>query len=288
MLYHRILAVILAATPLLCQPSAPTQFEAASVKTAVYDRTASCRGGPGSADPGRFVCNSWSLRDLVLRAWELTSMALSAPDSIDDVRFSISAAVPSHTTKHDFNLMLRQLLIDRIALVVHHETREQPVFDMMIAKGGHKLRPAEPLPDGASANDPSVPRLIRDQSGNMILPPGRPASVVGALPGGMYRMSVRMHPVSDIAASLEWNLKRRVIDKTGLAGLYDYTIDYAPDTVANPRSGMPEPAPSADAPSPKPDFVEAVRQQLGLTLQSARAKVDVLVVDSFRKTPTEN
>ena len=285
--HHRILAVLLAATPLLCQPSAP-QFEAASVKPAVADRTASCRGGPGSSDPGRFACDSWPLRDLILRAWELTSMALSAPNSIDDVRYSITAAVPPHTTKHDFNLMLQQLLADRIALVVHHETREQPVFEMVIARSGLKLRPAEPLPAGISANDPPAPRLIRDQSGNMVLPPGRPASVIGALPGGMYRLSVRMHPVSDIAGWLEWNLKRRVIDKTGLTGLYDYTVDYAPDTVANPRSGLPEPAKSADAASPNPDFVEAVRQQLGLTLQSARAKVDVLLVDSFRKTPIEN
>jgi uncharacterized protein (TIGR03435 family) len=281
-----VLALFLVA-PVWCQTAASPRFEVASVKQAEPDRTASCRGGPGSADPIRFVCTAWPLRLLIVRAWDLTPMALSAPNAIDNAHYTINASVPPKATREEFNLMLRQLLTEEVGLIVHHESREQAVFEMVVAKSGLKMPEAEAAPPGEAVSDASPPRLIRDKNGNQVLPPGRSATVVGALPGGMYRMSARMQPISRLASALEGSVGRRVIDKTGLTAKYDFTLDYMPDTVAHPNTGMPVPV-SADSASPGPNFVQAVSEQLGLKLQSGRATVDVLVVDRFNKVPAGN
>ncbi len=88
-------------------------------------------------------------------------------------------------------------------------------------------------------------------------------------------------------------LGRPVLDKTGLAGKYDYTIDY---TVVQgvayvpppPRDGPGPGAAASEASEPGPDIIAAVQQQLGLRLVPNKAMIDVVIIDKAEKVPTAN
>src|SRR6185437_15120026 len=94
------------------------EFEAVSVKAAGAMERGNCRGGPGSNSPGQYMCVGGSLELYVLRAWEVERYELAAPAEISETRFNITAKVPANATPHDFNLMLRSLLEQRVGVRV--------------------------------------------------------------------------------------------------------------------------------------------------------------------------
>lgn len=257
--------------------SAPLEFEAASVKLASHSDRGNCRGGPGTASPGQFSCIGFPLRMLVSMAWGLEAYELSGPPSIDEARYIIVAKVPPDTTKQQFNVMLQTLLVREIGLVCHYEAREQTIYNMAIAKGGVKLREAEPKLQGGTveAGSPvSAPRIVFDKNGN--LPAGIPALVTGGKPGGLIEVRARSQEMNKIARFVERNVRRKVIDSTGLAGSYDFVLTYEPDIPTATGSSATE---SFSGPS----FATALVQQLGLRLEAKSGMVDVLVVDKFNK-----
>ncbi len=260
------------------------EFEAASLKPASDTERGNCRGGPGSASPGQFTCVGWPLRFLVIRAWGLALHEYAGPPSAEDTRFSITAKVPLHTTKQEFNLMLRHLLESRLHLTVRRELQQQTVFDMVVAKGGLKMHPAEAAPatpTEASGGENPAPRLIRDANGNQVLPPGIPAVVTGGLAGGALQVMARMQDMDQVSRFVQSGVGRKVIDKTGLSGKFDFVMEYLPDKAASSRAAPDE---GASAPT----FAEAATSQLGLKLQAHKGMVEVLVVESFSKTPVAN
>ena len=99
--------------------------------------------------------------------------------------------------------------------------------------------------------------------------------------GGAFRLMARIQSFGDIAKAIEQEAGRRVIDKTGLTGLYDYTLDYSPvmDLSVN---GVSRPGGSAES------INGAVLHQLGLEMKTDKAEVSVLAVDHFDPTPTAN
>jgi uncharacterized protein (TIGR03435 family) len=204
--------------------------------------------------------------------------------------------------------MIQRLLAERLGLVVHHEAREQTVYEMAIAKGGLKLKDAEPAPasgpppDPAAAADgrPPTIHLGQDKNGNPQLPPGRPLALVMSS-GGVVRVMARMQSMSAILDTLERHISHPVVDKSGLTGKYNYTLEYA--SVNAPSVGMaPTASPDAlpgggaapgnaapnDASIPAAPFLVAVEQQFGLKLVPTKAPVDTLFVDSFHKLPVAN
>ena len=100
-------------------------------------------------------------------------------------------------------------------------------------------------------------------------------------------MTVKGLTLSDIAGKLSPQLRRPVIDKTGLTGKYDFALEYTPDL-----SGLPPPPDAAATPPPTSDLgtdlPSALEKQLGLKLTRRRAKLDVIVVDHVERNPTEN
>jgi bla regulator protein blaR1 len=169
-----------------------------------------------------------------------------------DTQYDIDAKLPAGTTKALFRVMLRSLLIERIGLVIHQETRTMPVYVMLPAKGGVKLR--------AAANSSGVPRLERA--------PGRGHLAVYATNAGLKEIAGLMEDVS----------RRPVIDKTLLAGSYDFQFEY---------SSFDGPDVDDDAPA-APPFLSAIQHKLGLVLTPARGPVEVLVVDKWNAIPTAN
>jgi len=265
-------------------PAAPA-FEVASVKIHTGPPVGPpIRGGPGTSDPERFGCTWINLKTLIMIAWELRPNELVASHLDIPDAYDIEAKIPPNTSNHDFHLMLQRLLTERFNLAVHRESRTEPVFVLEVARGGAKLQKAEPA---AQELPPSVvppwaqnPSASRDKDGKLQIPPGHPG-VLRVMVGGAFRLMARVQSSEDIAKAVEPETGRRVIDKTGLMGLYDYTLDFSP-VMDSSVNGVSRPGGSAES------INAAVLHQLGLEMKADKAEVSVLVVDRFESKPTEN
>ena len=256
----------------------PPAFEVASLKPAApSDRRGSMLGGPVTDGPGLFVCTNIPLRSLLLKAWAIPLYQLSGPRSIETERYDITAKIPPGTTKEDLNLMIQNLLAERLGLVVHHETNELRIYEMFIAKGGLKMKEAEQAAEARpTVPASSTPNLTGYKGGNPQLPPGRPQRDE-ATGRGVTRITARMQGITDVLNMMGSYCGRPVVNKTGLTGRYDYNLVFANDIAGTP-DGSSDPAPT---------FFAAIAQQLGLRLEPARGAIDVLHVDHFNKIPAD-
>src|ERR1700678_3958510 len=154
------------------------EFEAVSVKPSPEPAlgqgglATSCTGGPGTGEPGIYQCTRVVLASLIINSYGIAPYQLSGPDWITAQEFEITARGPEGATRDDIKLMLQSMLADRFKLAVHHETREMPMYDLVVAKGGPRLRPPmEESPQGSLPPDPgSQPN--RSGDGYPALPPG--------------------------------------------------------------------------------------------------------------------
>ncbi len=259
--------------------SNPPAFEVASVKVSTGSGGAYLTGGPGSTDPTQFTFVGASMGALLRRAYGVNSYQLSAPGGLPDAHFDILAKVPPSTAERQFGQMLQNLLIDRFAMKVHHETRNLAGYELIVAKGGLRMKTAEQTATPPASGIP-VGRLplIKDRAGDPQLPPGRNARLVLRLSDGRFRQSGRMQTMADIVEMCQRELGRPVVDRSGLTRVYDFNIDFmrAPDDPSEPID---------DAALP---FLTAFQSQLGLRLESKKVPVDVIVIDHIKKVPTEN
>ncbi len=180
--------------------------------------------------------------------------------------------------------MLQALLEDRFKLKLHRETRQAPVYELIVAKGGSKLKPFKqgscvPL-DAARALQSPLPSPAQGKWCD--------SGITGL---GAIHAFGRGVTIQVAAYLLSRNLDRPVVDKTGLAGLYDFDLEFARDpSLAGPPPPPPPPgglpADPANQPS-EPSIFTAVQQQLGLKLEPAEGPREVLVIDSVER-PSEN
>jgi uncharacterized protein (TIGR03435 family) len=253
------------------------RFEVASVKpSAKQGMITRMAGGPGTSDPGRFRATNAELSMLVMRAYGIQDDQLKGPARMETTQFDVVANVPSGTTAEQFRKMLQNLLAERFRLQVHHETRVLPVYELTVAKNGPKLKPAA---EGIGTDDfvPGSGPRPTDRNDFPILPPGRPNVACRRGPDG-GRCTFRMLTMTMLVQrlSLPTFVDRRVVDKTGLAGRYDFTLHYS-------RMSGPQPGPDDNAPS----IEEAIQEQLGLKLAPSKVSIGVLVIDHV-EAPTEN
>lgn len=247
------------------------------------------RGGPGTADPGRFSCQNCSLRSLIAAAYDIQLFQLTSPTWPN--RYNVEATVPPATNKEQFRLMLQNLLAQRFQLQIHHQPQEMTVYTLVTGKGGSKLTPAQ---SPAEPSDPALPTAgpipASFKDGFPVPPPG--FIVTQALADGSYRMGATSAPMTKLASLLSQFLARPVRDATGLDGVYDFQMFWSGSASADnaaPRlaqDGSPIPRdPEADS---GPTLPAAVQQQLGLRLDAKKDQVDILVVDHAEKIPTIN
>jgi uncharacterized protein (TIGR03435 family) len=214
---------------------------------------------------------------------------VSGPAWLNTERYDIVAKVPAGATKEQVNVMWQKLLAERFGVVLHHESKEFQMEELVVDKGGSKLKetawdPASPLPLGPPQ---------RDRNGGLASP-GQVNTISPRENGTSVHTVAKAQPISQLTATLTNVLNRPVLDKTGLAGKYDYTIDYVIDqgiALPLPPPGQPGPGPAAapgNANEPGPDLAAAVQQQLGLRLVRSRAMLDVVVIDKAEKMPTAN
>ena len=208
-------------------------------------------------------------------------------------KYDIAAKVPPGATRDDLNAMFQNLLVERLGLVSHYEMRDLPIYELVVAKGGIKIHPAEAYQDVPPSSDPALTftgggatpvHLMRDKDGNLQLPPGRKSSNYVPFNGNI-RVMARMQEMADIVELMTGESDREiVVDKTGLRGLYDFTLEFS--RTAGGAPALPgEPAGASD---PAAGFTEAIVPYLGLQLIPRKAPVQVLVVDSFHKEPSGN
>ena len=189
--------------------------------------------------------------------------------------FDLTATIPAAATKEQFRMMLQRLLAERFGLKVHVESREFPAYELVVAKGGFRLKEAVPGAGVPQLDDPEY------RDGWPGLRPGRPDMASIALPGAGYnlvRLKVREQTITAVAEFLPSPGYLPVVDKTGLTGKYNFALEYTRDQAG----ALP------DGPPPAPDLNTALQKQLGLQLVPRKLPFDVVVVDSFNKLPTEN
>jgi len=178
--------------------------------------------------------------------------------------------------------MLKTLLNERFQLKLRSEMKQLPVYVLVIGKSGLRMKESIENPDATEGP------ITRDAAGFPQLPPGHSARAMMQM-NGRVRISGRVQSLADVAALLERQLARPVVDKTGLTRKYDFDLDFASE--ANGNQGNTGVALGGSEPSqpsePPPSLVTAVQEQLGLRLESTKDRVEILVIDHAEK-PSEN
>ncbi len=239
---------------LLFQPAfAQSAFDAASIKLS----TAQTMGGGFSLPPGRLNAKNRSLRELIQFAYDIHDYQLSGgPGWIEADRYEIVASAGEQANTAEKRLMLQTLLADRFGLVFHAETREIGGYALTIAKGGPKLHP--PASDEASL-------------------------MLGRNPKGLRNMTGRNQKTSGLTLVLADLLDHPVQDATGLTGIYDFYMEWAPEVGESALSLRKDSSAASEPPPEGQSIFTAVQEQLGLKLESRKAPIEIRVVDRAEK-----
>ncbi len=210
-------------------------------------------------------------------------------------RYSIDARGSANATKDQMRLMVQSLLAERFRLAVHFEMKEAAVFNLTLAKSGTvgpKLRPHAEGPPcdaaGFALSASTAARVIRGDAtaGPENFPDMCDAfAVIRKAGGALMLVGYRNATMDMLAASVTGIVGegRPVIDKTGLSGRFDFTMEWAPQT----NSASPPDAPTTASEPLGPTSLQALRDQLGLKLESARGPVRILVIDRVER-PSAN
>ena len=232
--------------------AAPPAFEVASVKPN--------KSGSGSSSEnernGRLTATNISLKDCLRFAYGLKDYQIIGPDWINSEKYDIAAKAESSVTGEQLKAMFQALLADRFKLTVHRETKELPIYALVVGRNG--------------------PKLVGVEAGGSQTTSGR------------SRLTARKISMPRLAEDLGRHLDRPVVDMTGLKGVFDLTLEWAPDeSQTMPNRGGGEGQVIADSTAGLSIFT-AVQQQLGLKLEARKGSAEILVIDHAEKIPTEN
>jgi uncharacterized protein (TIGR03435 family) len=256
---------------------APPAFEVASIKRDV------------SGEPGWYArwfpnlhIERMTLKDLVILAYGVHDFEVTGgPDWIDSERYNIDAKAEPHPVPNQQYVALERrslqtLLRDRFQLTIHRETKQLPVYELTVAKGGLKMQPSN---------------CIQRITGDTTIAPGKTAKdYCGGLGGSMAsgRIDGSGASLAFLASRLAGMLRRTVVDKTGIGGDFPIHLSFTPAAPAVPTGeAAGSPTDGATAPDSRADIFTALQEQLGLKLESAKGPVEILVIDHVAR-PSEN
>jgi uncharacterized protein (TIGR03435 family) len=238
---------------------------------------------------GRFAATGMTMKLLMQEAYGVKEAQITqAPPWFDSERFDIEAKpdeslgteidkLSPDQRKDKIMQMLQALFVERLKLKLEHETRDLPVYELVVAKNGPKFHESTYKPPARLPDSPPPPTKGR--------PPGQ-----GIWMAGRGNLTVTYGGLDMFATVLSRVVGRIVLDKTGLTGKYDFKLRWTPDESQGPiLPGGPPNGPNG-APPPEssgPSLFTAIQEQLGLKLQSEKAPVDVLVIEHVEK-PSEN
>jgi uncharacterized protein (TIGR03435 family) len=196
---------------------------------------------------GRVIMENVSLKKVTLWAYGIPDdreYALAGPGWLTTEHFNVQASFPADALPAQVRQMTQALLADRFKLALHPETRQLPIYALVVAKNGAKIHPVE---DG------------QPRTGGRI--------------GHFEATKTSMQHFADLLARL---LSQQVVNETGLQGVYDFTLEWAPDDM------------KVGAETSGASLFTALQEQLGLKLEARKGPVEVLVVDHVEKAPTAN
>jgi bla regulator protein blaR1 len=235
--------------------TAPKEFEVASIKP-------SAPGGRGIrvqiAPGGRLDAGNITVKFLIQQAYGVKDFQISGgPGWINSERYDLVAKADGDVGRMEqIRPLIQKLLADRFQLTVHRDTKELPIYALVVAKNGSKLKES-------AANGPG-PQIRM----------GR-----GLINGQGMGMEMLANQLSNA-------IGRTVLDKTGLKGQYDIKLEFTPEDGPGHGPGDgPEAAPPPDTAGPS--VFTALQEQLGLKLESSKGPVEIIIIDRIEK-PTEN
>ena len=271
-LFACINLIALAPFAALCQSAASASFEVASVKPS----DPAARGMQVDLSPGGvFIAKNVTVKILLQQAYDVRDFQISGgPGWLDTERYDIVAKgdgpgasedemrrmteAQRNKLQEEFLMRVRALLADRFQLKVHRETKELPVYELIVAKGGPKMRPA--AEDGSPSGGLSMRR--------------------GSAGTEITGEKVLLAPLVQLLSS---QIGHTVLDKTGLIGSYDFKMTFVPDS----GLGRQPPGTGDDRQLPNdpggPSIFTAVEEQLGLKLDAQKGPGEVLVIDGVQK-----
>jgi uncharacterized protein (TIGR03435 family) len=233
---------------LLATAAYSQEFEVASIKP---NKTPGGENSPSekiTSTPGTLIMQNVTLQTAIKWAYALRDFQISGPSWLASEHYDIAAKSPAG----DQHQMLRSLLKDRFKLTAHLEKEDRPVYELVVAKNGPKLHPS--TKDGDTTFGPSGGELV------------------------FHNCS--MSDLADKLANRPFKLDLPVLDRTGLEGRYDFSLKLASNDneLKHTLEGMEQ----------GPSIFIFFQDQLGLKLESRKAPLDVLVIESVQKIPSEN
>jgi bla regulator protein BlaR1 len=240
----------LAAVPIFAPAQPVKAFDVAAIRP----HDPNDPGGRADTLPGgRFIGRNLTVRFLFEYAYSVRHFETLGEPSWFDERYDIDAKadVAGELSEADLKPPLQALLVDRLNLVTHWETKDLPVYDLVIAPGGQKFRASDP---------DEKPEVIRPAANKVIL------------------RKVTLKALANMLSSNP-DIQRSVTDRTDLIGEFDFTLQW-----------MPEPPPGVDAPvlaADGPSIFTALIEQLGLKLVAMRGPDRIVVIDHVER-PSEN
>jgi uncharacterized protein (TIGR03435 family) len=279
-------AVLSAQTP----PARP-EFEVASIKPAANVPLASQVHVGIQIDGAQAHCSYLSLKDYIRIAYQVKDYQITGPDWMASQRFDIHAKLPEGG-RGQFREMLQNLLTDRFQIKMHRDSKEFSVYGIVVGKGGLKLQesPLDPETEGDGG-----------KGGVNVSAEGGARGTTVKYGRGAYftladnKFEARKLSMNYLADAIGRFVERPVVDLTDLKGTYDLSLEFTPEEY---RTLLIRMAMSAGVNLP-PEVVRLLEgasdetlfkglQAMGLKLESRRAPLEVLVIDSATKTPTEN
>jgi len=314
--WDRILfAILMLASPVLAfsQASNPLSFEVASIKPAETITAEMIMAGKMHAglaiDGARVDIGYVSLADLIPLAFKVKPHQIAGPDWLKGgQRFDILGKLPEGTNKDQVPEMLQSLLTERFLLKFHRETRELPVYALVVSKSGHKLKESPPDP-GIPADSPSSTAKVMtlnagDQkiqispstNGATITAPGSGTIKISMDPETQQmRMEYGKLSMAQFAELLTRMMDRPVFDRTELKGNFQVALSLTLDNLmliarsSGINIPLPPGGPAGTASDPTGGgAVFSSVQQLGLRLESQKESIEFVVIDHLEKMPTEN
>lgn len=268
--WSRLCATASLATLLFAQASNSPAFESVSFEIFRGDLIDApyAPSGPGTSNP-RNVKWVWPKTAMVPFALNTNLARLVDPaHRLSGSFYQLQATLPAGATTDDYRAMLRTLLSDRLHLRYHKDVRDMPVYELRVAAKGARFKtsvlqpvdkPPDELPLRLGADGYPVYRSDRNIA---------PRSF-----GGRSLLQRVRASMAELASDAEIETNSIVLDRTGLAGKYDFALKWTA------RDTVPTPIPGKKVDIVYPPFADALKQQLGLELRPARAKVEVFVID---------
>ena len=242
-------------------------FEVASIRV---DQSA--QGFNSHLDASRFVMERWRVRDLIQYAYDLKDpQLLGGPKWIDSERYDIVAKVEDSEAAKErgisqeqhiarTRLRVRDLLANRFGLRVHHSTQDIAVLALVVAKNGPKISEAGASSGSAGSPERQISMAMKEKQW-----------VLTVKNASLHYLILALSGQPEIAGHI-------LVDKTGLAGNYEFTLKWEPQNLATG---------SADPDSSSGSLYSALQEQLGLRLESRKEPVDIVVIDNVDR-PSQN